>query len=256
MPVSTIRAWVIGLFWTIVVPGANQLFHFRYPAVVISPVRLQLFFSIIFVLSVAKSSPLLKIKLVPLLLSFPMGNLWARYVPKVSRFGISLNPGPFTVKEHVIITVMSGVGDEAAYAVSLAPLSGHPHTDFIQTNIIAVQRVFYNQRPTFACQFLFFFFVSPVRFIFLVGFLLTKSDQWLLVMSTQLIGFSIGGLCKRILVTPQSMIWPANLVMAALLNTLHSKETSGTHSCGGVSRGRFFTYVLFGYILYSQRFLS
>ena len=50
------------------------------------------------------------------------------------------------------------------------------------------------------------------------------------------------------------MIWPANLGLAALFNTLHCKETSSTHSYGGVSRGRFFTYVLFGYILYSQRF--
>ena len=90
-----------------------------------------------------------------MLLSLPVGNLWARYVPKVSLFGISLNPGPFTVKEHVIITVMSGVGADAAYAVSIAPLSRHPHNNFIQTNIIAVQRVFYNERPTFACQFHF-----------------------------------------------------------------------------------------------------
>ena len=122
MPVSTFRAWVIGLFWAIVVPGANQFFYFRYPAVGISPVRLQLFFSDISVPSVAKSSPLCKIKYVPVLLSLPVGKLWARYMPKVSLFGISLNPGPFTVKEHVIITIMSGVGNGAAYAVSIAPL--------------------------------------------------------------------------------------------------------------------------------------
>ena len=90
--------------------------------------------------------------------------------------------------------------------------------------------------------------------MFLIAFLLPKIDQWLLVMSTQLIGFSIGGICKRILVAPPSMIWPVNLVTAALFNTLHSQETSGTHSWGGVSRGRFFTYVLVGYTLYSQRF--
>jgi hypothetical protein len=90
--------------------------------------------------------------------------------------------------------------------------------------------------------------------MFLTGFLSTKTDQWMLVMSTQLIGFSIGGICKRFLVAPPSMIWPANLVVAALFNTLHSRETSGTHYYqGGVSRGRFFTYVFVGYIVYSQR---
>ena len=89
--------------------------------------------------------------------------------------------------------------------------------------------------------------------MFLIGFLCPNTDQWLLVTSTQLMGFSIGGLCKRILVAPPSMIWPANLGMAAIFNMLHSQETSGTHSRGGVSRGRFFTYVLIGYMLYSQR---
>jgi OPT family oligopeptide transporter len=71
-------------------------------------------------------------------------------------------------------------------------------------------------------------------------------------MSTQLIGFSIGGICKSILVTPPSMIWPFLLAYAAIFNTLHSQETTGTHASGGISRARFFTYVFVGYFLYSQ----
>jgi hypothetical protein len=46
--------------------------------------------------------------------------LWARYMPKVTVFGVSLNPGPFTVKEHVIVTIMASVGAQSAYAVSVA----------------------------------------------------------------------------------------------------------------------------------------
>jgi hypothetical protein len=83
-----------------------------------------------------------------------------------------------------------------------------------------------------------------------------KTDQWMLVMSTQLIGFSIGGICKRFLVAPPSMIWPANLVTAALFNTLHAQETSGNQGRGGISRERFFTYVFVGYIIYSQFFFN
>jgi hypothetical protein len=71
-------------------------------------------------------------------------------------------------------------------------------------------------------------------------------------MSTQLIGFSIGGICKRFLVDPPSMIWPRSLVSAALFNTLHSQDTSGTQGLGGISRVRFFTYVFIGYFCYSQ----
>ncbi|KAH9955686.1 small oligopeptide transporter [Russula dissimulans] len=185
IPCSTFRAWVIGLMWAVLIPGINQFFFFRYPSVNIS-------------------------QIVPQLLTFPLCKAWARYLPNVSIFGISINPGPFNVKEHVIITVMAAVGAGSAYA----------------TDIIAVQRVFYHQRPSFPYQ-------------------------WLLVMSTQLLGYSIGGICKRFLVAPPSMIWPATLVTAALFNTLHSQETSGTHARGGISRERFFLYVFFGYILYN-----
>ena len=38
MPVSTIRAWTIGLIFAIVMPGLNQFFFFRYPSVFIGNV--------------------------------------------------------------------------------------------------------------------------------------------------------------------------------------------------------------------------
>ena len=73
-------------------------------------------------------------------------------------------------------------------------------------------------------------------------------------MSTQLIGFSIGGICKRFLVAPPSMIWPVNLAGAALFNALHSQETSGAKAHGGVSRKRFFFIVFVAFFFYSQSF--
>ncbi|KII89388.1 hypothetical protein PLICRDRAFT_41036 [Plicaturopsis crispa FD-325 SS-3] len=176
MTVSSIRTWVIGFLWAILIPGLNQFFYFRYPSVTISG-------------------------LVAQLLSFPIGRAWARLVPNVKLFGVSLNPGPFTVKEHVLITVMATVGATSAYA----------------TDIVAVQRIFYNQTYNFGYQ-------------------------WMVTMSTQLIGFSIGGIARRFLVAPPSMIWPANLVLCALFNTLHSQAYSGVGTLGGVSRERFFVY--------------
>ncbi|KAG2088568.1 OPT oligopeptide transporter protein-domain-containing protein [Suillus discolor] len=53
----------------------------------------------------------------------------------------------------------------------------------------------------------------------------------MVVMSTQLIGFSIG-------------VWPANLVTCALFNTLHSQTYAG------ISRERFFFYAWFGGLLW------
>jgi OPT oligopeptide transporter protein len=97
-----------------------------------------------------------------MLLSLPICKAWARYLPNIFLFGIPLNPGPFTIKEHVIITIMAGIGAGPAYAVSVAPtwqiMSGllcsvRALTISLQTDIIAVQKVFYNQHPPFACEF-------------------------------------------------------------------------------------------------------
>ncbi|CAK5270437.1 unnamed protein product, partial [Mycena citricolor] len=166
VPVSTVRAWTLGLIWAIIIPGLNQFFFFRYPSVTVSSMVAQL-------------------------LTFPLGRLWARLVPNFRIFGVELNPGPFTIKEHVLITIMAGVGSGSAYA----------------TDIIAVQRVFYHQNYNFGYQ-------------------------WLVVMSTQLIGFSIGGIARRFLVQPPSMIWPYNLVTCALFNTLHAQQYAGVGTRG------------------------
>src|SRR5215510_14127194 len=69
-----------------------------------------------------------------------------------------------------------------------------------------------------------------------------STDQWMMVMSTQLIGFSIGGIARRFLVQPPSMIWPTNLVTCALFNTLHAQNYAGVGTRGGISRERFFFY--------------
>lgn len=58
-----------------------------------------------------------------------MGRLWAAAMPNVSIFGARLNPGPFTIKEHVLITIMATVGWQSAYAVSVPhhSLTNHNH---------------------------------------------------------------------------------------------------------------------------------
>ena len=84
---------------------------------------------------------------------------------------------------QVLATIMAIVGAYSAYA----------------TDIVAVQRVFYNQNYNFSCKSSF---RRPGRYLAL---LTLSVDQWLLVMSTQLIGFSIGGIARRFLVQPPSM---------------------------------------------------
>ena len=38
MPSSTLRSWVLGLIWAVIIPGVNQFFYLRYPSVSINPV--------------------------------------------------------------------------------------------------------------------------------------------------------------------------------------------------------------------------
>lgn len=33
MPASTIRTWILGIIWAVIIPGMNQFFFFRYPSV-------------------------------------------------------------------------------------------------------------------------------------------------------------------------------------------------------------------------------
>ena len=43
------------------------------------------------------------------------------------------------------------------------------------------------------------------RVLILLHLFMISTDNWMLVMSTQLIGFSIGGIARRFLVAPPSM---------------------------------------------------
>ena len=112
MPVSSLRTWVIGLIWAIIIPGMNQFFFFRYPSVSVGGVcRAHN--------SHQRSFDRFHSQIVAQLLSLPVGRAWAKFMPNYKIFGVSLNPGPFTVKEHVLITIMASVGAGSAYAVGL-----------------------------------------------------------------------------------------------------------------------------------------
>ncbi|CEL58319.1 Glutathione transporter 1 OS=Schizosaccharomyces pombe (strain 972 / ATCC 24843) GN=pgt1 PE=1 SV=1 [Rhizoctonia solani AG-1 IB] len=182
MPTNTFRMWFLGLIFTVLIAGLNQFFSMRYPSVQITA-------------------------LVAQLVALPAGKLLEKTLPRahITTFGYtwSLNPGPFNIKEHTLITVMANVVAGGAYA----------------TDIIAAQRLFYQQYWG-------------------------ATYQLALVVSTQMFGFSLAGICRRFLVWPSSMIWPATLVNTALFNTLHS--TYGREEDGRTSRERFFTLAFIG----------
>ncbi|AOW30953.1 OPT family small oligopeptide transporter [Candida albicans L26] len=178
LPQNTIRAWVIGLILTTVGCGMNMLFSFHSPSFAITT----------FVTSI---------------LAWPIGNFWAWIVPDWKIFGASLNPGPFNVKEHTIITIMANVsfGTGAAYA----------------TDILLAQNMFYKSN-------------------FGWGYNL------LLIWSTQCIGFAFGGVLRRFVVDSPGAIWPSNLVTATFLTNMHINENH-TANGWKISRLAFFVIV-------------
>jgi hypothetical protein len=89
IPVATLRAWTLGVIWAIIIPGLNQFFFFRYPAVTVTSVRIPCHYSYPYSVNLV----LFRIQVVAQLLTFPIGRAWGRFLPNVKIFGIEINPG-------------------------------------------------------------------------------------------------------------------------------------------------------------------
>lgn len=179
LPQNTIRMWTIGMLMTTVGCTVNLIFNFHSPVFVVST----------FVSAIS---------------AWPLGRLWDRVVPNVHIFGIPLNPSPFNLKEHALITIMASVsfGSGAAY----------------MSDIIVTMRHFYGLDYGWGFE--------------IMG-----------MIATQAIGYSIAGMARRILVYPASMIWPSTLVTTTFLTNIHLNVNHVANGWR-VSRLRFFSMVL------------
>jgi hypothetical protein len=97
VPANTLRAWILGMIFVTIGSGCNMLFSLRNPAIQITSIVAQL-------------------------VSYPFGLMMAAWLPtrKFKTFGVtwSFNPGPFNIKEHALVTIMSNVSfaQGAAYS--------------------------------------------------------------------------------------------------------------------------------------------
>lgn len=185
---NTLRAWVLGLLFTTIGSGLNMFLSMRSPAISFPAIVVQL-------------------------LVYPIGCFWARVMPtKVfNTFGLrwTLNTGPFTIKEHTVITIMANVSIGYAYCTdALLALKAKP---------------LYNLDIGWGFQLLF-------------------------ALSSQVIGISLAGIFRRFLVWPAAMIWPGQFANTALFHALHDKRPSDPSETNGwsVSRYRYFIYVMAG----------
>lgn len=187
---STIRTWVIGLIFGAILAFVNQLFDIRQPAIRVMA-------------NVAQ------------LLAYPVGKAAEQWLPDVgiTLFGIrhSLNPGPFTKKEHMLITIMANV----AYNT--------PYTNYIIW--VQVLPQYFNQ--PYAKHFAY---------------------QILIALATNFIGYGLAGICRRFLVYPSYCVWPASLVTIALNSAFHTNANPPVagpfRKVWRVSRLKFF-YLMF-----------
>ncbi|ORY65133.1 OPT oligopeptide transporter [Pseudomassariella vexata] len=94
-PCSTVRAWFIGIFFSVFLAFINQLFSIRQPPISVDSNIAQL-------------------------LAYPLGKAWERCMPdwRFTLFGKqhSLNPGPFNKKEHMLIAIMANTAKSLPYS--------------------------------------------------------------------------------------------------------------------------------------------
>lgn len=186
LPQNTLRMWTIGLIMATIGNFLNTIFFLHTPT---------------FVISTFVSS----------MIAWPLGRLWDRVMPNTKIFGMALNPAPFNLKEHALITIMASVsfGEGTSY----------------MTTIVLTLRHFYH-----------------VDFGW--GFNIVGA------ICTQVIGYSIAGIFRRILVYPASMIWPSTLVTTTFLTNIHLNVNHITNGWR-ISRLKLFIVVMTACFLWS-----
>ncbi|XP_071694164.1 oligopeptide transporter 4-like [Rutidosis leptorrhynchoides] len=193
--VWTFRMWVLGLISCVLLSFLNQFFSYRTSPLIITQITVQV-------------------------ATLPLGRLMAALLP-TSKFNLkipgcgswklSLNPGPFNMKEHVLITIFANAGaafgNGSAYAVGIV-------------NII---KAFYGRNISFVAA-------------------------WLLIITTQVLGYGWAGLLRKYVVEPSHMWWPSTLVQISLFRALHEKEDEEEDPANEkkkrMSRSKFFVIVL------------
>uniref|UniRef100_A0A151UH02 Oligopeptide transporter 6 n=1 Tax=Cajanus cajan TaxID=3821 RepID=A0A151UH02_CAJCA len=99
MPILTFRMWVLGVVSCMALSFVNQFFWYRTEPLSVGPIAVQI-------------------------AVVPIGHLMAKTLPtrlflKDTWLQFTLNPGPFNVKEHVLITIFANSGAGSVYAAHI-----------------------------------------------------------------------------------------------------------------------------------------
>ncbi|KAG0057551.1 hypothetical protein BGZ83_008133 [Gryganskiella cystojenkinii] len=147
------------------------------------------------------------------LISLPIGRFMARVLPRrqFNLFGWRWSFNPGPFN----------IKEHALIGTAVACCSGTAYA----VDIVILQKKYYNDDQGFLAAFM-------------------------LILTTQITGFSLAGVLRKFLVKPAHMIWPANLVTVALFRTLHEGgdiyTTDEQYKNRRMSRMKFFGWVTFG----------
>lgn len=192
IPIETIRAYFLGLIWTIIGAGVNEFFMHRKPAI-------------------SLKSPMIQVML------YPCGKLLAKVLPDwgftVRGTRHSLNPGPWTYKEQMFATIIFNVAIPYTYV---------SHNIYMQ------------KLPVF--------FPTPW---------IDFGYQFLLMASSQLLGFGLVSLVRRFCVYEQRCIWPTLLPTLSLNRALLKPEKKEVINGWKISKYNFFLVCFCGMFLYN-----
>ncbi|OAY76272.1 Oligopeptide transporter 5 [Ananas comosus] len=109
-PVLTFRVWAVGILSCVMLAFINEFFSYRQNQLGIGTICVQI-------------------------VSLPIGRFMAATLPTkpvkvpLTNWSFSFNPGPFNLKEHVLITIFAGAGASSVYAL----------------NIVAIVKAFYHR---------------------------------------------------------------------------------------------------------------
>ncbi|RDW61553.1 hypothetical protein BP5796_11445 [Coleophoma crateriformis] len=206
LSINTPRMWTLSLLFAILGSSANLFFSLRYPSVAITPV-------------------------IALLLVHPLGIIWDALLKRgddpeeefvdgvlVGRTppdNASVAPRGGLLRQ-IRLWLAQGRWNEKEH--SCVYISSNVSFGFaFATDVIVEQTHFYNQKVSITYQLL-------------------------LILSTQILGYTFAGLARRFLVRPGGMIWPGTLMSAAMFTTLHKEENTIANGWR-ITRWRFFLIV-------------
>jgi OPT family oligopeptide transporter len=216
LSINTPRMWILSILFAILGSSTNLFFSLRYPSVSITPV-------------------------IALLLVHPLGLLWDRilkrrddpqeeFIDGLRSTRASDDENSESDTQHNINNNFAKPGTTRSFRLWLSQgrwnekehscvyISSNISFGFaFATDVIVEQTKFYNQE-------------------------VSLTYQLLLILSTQILGYTFAGLCRRFLVRPGGMIWPGTLMSAAMFTTLHKEENKIANGWK-ITRWRFFFIV-------------